>query len=137
MIDSVSRIFCDSSVLARYFTGDDPGRAFAAAELVDSDAELIVSTGVVIELVHVLRTDYGIENPEIASLLARFLSRTNVSLLDADRGAVVAALNWSARRSARRIPDAILAAAAERAGCDFIATFDEAFASPSIPVRLL
>lgn len=137
MIDGVSRIFCDSSVLARYFTGDDPGRALAAAELVDSDAELIVSTGVVIELVHVLRTDYGVENAEIASLLARFLSRTNVSLLDADRGAVVAALNWSSRRSARRIPDAILAAAAERAGCDLIATFDEAFASPSVPVRLL
>ena len=39
--------------------------------------------------------------------------------------------------SERRIPDALLAAAAEGAGCDWIATFDEQFASPSVPSRLI
>jgi predicted nucleic acid-binding protein len=30
-----------------------------------------------------------------------------------------------------------LAAAAEQAGCDWIATFDEAFTSPTVPSRLI
>jgi len=34
-------------------------------------------------------------------------------------------------------PDAILAATAMQASCDWIATFDEAFASPTVPSRLL
>jgi len=43
----------------------------------------------------------------------RLLSRADVELLDADQGATIAAIGWSLRRSARRIPDAIIAAAAE------------------------
>jgi len=49
----------------------------------------------------------------------------------------VEALRWSMDSSARRIPDAILSAAAEHAGCEAIATFDQKFASPTVPVRLL
>ncbi len=131
------RAFCDTSVLLRYFLGDDPARGFAAAALIDGDDELVISTGVALEAVHVMRTRHGIDNPRIASLLVAFLSRANVRLADADQTLVIAALRWSQRGSARRIPDAVLAAAAERARCDFIATFDEAFDSPSVPVRLL
>ena len=39
-----ARVFCDTSVLIRYFAEDDPPRAFAAARLIDSDATLVVST---------------------------------------------------------------------------------------------
>lgn len=131
------RVFCDTSVLLRYFLGDDPARGFAAATLIDGDDELVISTGVVLEAVHVMRTQYGVDNPKIASLLTTFLSRANVRLIDADQTHVVAGLRWSLRASARRIPDVILAAAAERARCELIATFDEAFGSPSVPVRLL
>jgi predicted nucleic acid-binding protein len=131
------RIFCDTSVLVRYFAGDDPARAFAAATLVDGDSTLVVSTGALVELVHVLRTGYGVGNPELGEALVRFLSRANVELVDADEGMTVAAIRWSLRASARRIPDAIIAAAAERARCDIIATFDERMDSPTVPVRLL
>ena len=133
------RLFIDSSVLIRYFAGDDPPRALAAAQLLDASdgPPLVVSTGLVLEVVHVLRTRYGVENPRIAEVLASFLTRENVHVADADRHALVAAIRWSTRASARRIPDAILAAAAEQAGCERIATFDEAFVSPSVPVRLL
>jgi predicted nucleic acid-binding protein len=58
-------------------------------------------------------------------------------LTDADAPLVVEALRWTMDRSARRIPDAILGAAAEHAGCEVIATFDEKLASPSVPVRML
>jgi len=131
------RVFVDTSVLVRYFVGDDPVRGFAAAALIDSDAELIVSTGVLIELTHILRTQHGLTNPTLATGLIAFLSRTNVQLADATPAAVVAGLQWSMRVSARRIPDAILAAAAASTRCEFIASFDEKLSSPSVPVRLL
>ena len=131
------RVFCDSSVLIRYFAEDDPPRAFAAAGLIESDATLVISTSVILEVVHVLRTKHGIGNPRVGEGLIRFLTREQVELVDADRATAVAGLKWTLRNSARRIPDAIMAAAAEHAGCDAIATFDEDFASPSVPVRLL
>lgn len=133
----MARIFCDSSVLLRYFVGDDPARSLAAARLVDGDDTLVVSTAVLLEVVHGLRTHYGIANPDIAQGLIRFLGQPSVELVDADRESTMAALQRTLRSSARRIPDALLAAAADHAGCAWIATFDEAFRSPTVPVRML
>ena len=132
-----SRVFCDTSLLIRYFAEDDIPRALAAATLIDSDVTLVVSTGVVLETIYVLDKSHSISNPELSELLARFLTRANVELADADRDATVAAILSTGRVSARRIPDAILAAAAQHAGCDIIASFDAKFVSPSVPVRLL
>jgi len=129
--------FCDTSVLVRYWTEDDPPRALAAAQFIDSERELVLSTGVLLESIHVLRNSYDIGNPEVGRLLIDFLTRSNVRLVDADKALVVAGLRWSLSASARRIPDALIAAAAERAGCEAIITFDEALSSPSVPVRLL
>jgi len=133
----MARIFIDSSVLIRYLVEDDVPRALAAADLIDGDDGLVISTSVLLEVVHVLRRDRNLGNPEIGQGLIAFLSKENVELIDADRAGTVAALQWSLRVSARRIPDAIIAAAAELAGCDRIATFDEAFVSPTVPVRLI
>lgn len=122
----------------RYWAGDDPPRAVAAAQLIErDDVELVISTAVLIEAVHALRTSHAVPNPAAATLLIDFLTRGNVRLADADAPLVVEALRWTTDRSARRIPDAILGAAAEHAGCDAIATFDEKLAAPSVPVRLL
>lgn len=129
--------FCDTSVLIRYFAEDDILRALAAAELIDSGTDLVLSTGVILETIHVLRTDYGFDNPILGDLLIRFLSRTNVNLIDADKAAVLDALSWTQNSSARRIADALLSTAAEQAEVDFIATFDEKLRSPLIPVRML
>jgi predicted nucleic acid-binding protein len=130
------RVFLDASVLVRYFADDDPARAFAAAALIDSQATLVVSTTSILEVVHVMRGK-GSTNPDLGEALIRFLSRDNVDLVDADRGATISAIGWSLRVSARRIADALVAAAAEHARCDWIATFDERMASPSVPVRTI
>ena len=132
-----ARVFCDTSVLIRYFADDDPPRALAAARLFDSDATLVVSTTALLELVHVLRTTCGVTNPQLGEGLISFLTRDSVELVDADQGATVAAIRWSLRSSARRIPDAIIGAAAEHARCDAIVTFDERMESPTVPIRLL
>ena len=111
--------------------------ALAAADLVDSGTNLVLSTGVILETIHVLRTDYGFDNPILGDLLIRFLSRKNVELIDADKAGVLDALSWTKNSSARRIADALLSTAAELAEVDFIATFDEKLKSPFIPVRML
>ena len=116
------RVFLDTSVLFRYLAEDDPPRAFAAATLIESERTLVVSGVVLLETVHALRTSAARQNPELALGLIAFLSRANVELVDADRGHVVAGLRWTIESSARRIPDAILAATAVQAGCDWIAT---------------
>lgn len=131
------RVFCDSSVLIRYLAEDDPPRAMAAAALIDSDTVVVVSTVVLIEVVHVLRTERALENPELAQGLIRFLNRQNVELTDADRVGVLEALRGTTGVSARRIPDALIASAAARAQCSWIAAFDRDFRSPSVPVRLI
>ena len=133
----MSRVFCDTSVLVRYFAEDDPARALAAAGLIDSDNELVVSTAVLIELVHALRTQHAMMNPQVGTLVVGFLSRSNVELVDADKAGVIAGVFWAQNTSARRLPDAILAAAAARSNSEYIATFDERFGSPTVPVRML
>jgi len=131
------RVFCDTGVLIRYLAEDDVPRSLAALDLIESDAIVVLSTGVLFEAVHTLRTQLGVANPLLGEAMIRFLTRANVELSDADSAAVVAGIEWAMHLSARRIPDALLAAAAEQAGCDWIATFDEAFASPTVPSRLL
>ncbi|MEX2183434.1 MAG: PIN domain-containing protein [Chloroflexota bacterium] len=131
------RVFCDSGVVVRYFVGDDPARSLAAARLIDGEDTVVVSTAVLLETIHVLRREFQVANPELGTGLIRFLSRADVELLDADQESTIAGIGWSLRHSARRIPDAIIAAAAEYARCDIIATFDESFRSPSVPVRMI
>jgi predicted nucleic acid-binding protein len=124
-------------VLLRYLATDDPSRAWAAAGLIDGQRTLVISGVVVMEAVHGLRSIRLVTDADIVSGLIAFLSRRNVGLVDADKAYVVAALQRTLRVSARRIPDAIIAAAADQARCDWIATFDERFGSPRVPSRLL
>lgn len=133
----MARVFVDSSVLVRYFIEDDIPRAIAAGDMIESDHTLVISTSVLLEVVHAVRQERATANPELAEGLIAFLSRSNVLLLDADQATTIAGLQWSLRVSARRIPDAIIAAAADQSACDYIATFDEAFSSPTVPVRLI
>jgi predicted nucleic acid-binding protein len=131
------RVFLDTSVLVRYLSEDDPPRALAAARLIDGESAIVISGVVILEAMHALRTGRGRENPDLAHILIRFITRENVEVVDADKAHLVAALERSLATSARRMPDAILAATAEHAGCDWIATFDEAFTSPTVPSRLI
>ncbi len=129
-------VFCDTSVLIRYFAEDDVPRAAAAAALIDSGSTLMVSTTVILETLHVLRRRYGFDDAMLGELLITFLSRANVELADADKQGVLAAMSTN-QGSTRRIPDAVIVMAAAQAGVDYIATFDEKLRTPLVPVRLL
>ena len=129
-------VFCDTSVLIRYFAEDDIPRAAAAAALIDGDSTLAVSTTVILETLHVLRRRYGFDDELLGHLLSRFLSRTNVDLADADKRGVLSAIATN-QGSARRVPDALIVMAARQARVDYIATFDEKLRTPHVPVRML
>jgi predicted nucleic acid-binding protein len=129
-------VFCDTSVLIRYFAEDDIPRAAAAAALIDSDTTIAVSTTVILEALHVLRRRYGFGDNLLGVLLVAFLSRSNVELADADKAGVLAAIATNTG-SVRRVPDALIVMAARQAGVDYIATFDEKLQSPYLPVRIL
>jgi predicted nucleic acid-binding protein len=131
------RVFLDASVVVRYLAEDDPPRALAAAQLIEGASTLVVSGVVLIETMHSLRTGRGHQNPALGHALIRFLTRENIEVVDADKGHLVAALKRSLAMSARRIGDAVIAATAEHARCAWIATFDEAFTSPTVPARLI
>lgn len=130
-------VFCDTSVLIRYFAEDDLPRAAAVAGLIDSGRDLVLSTGVLLETLHVLRTQHGFTSPLLADLFTTFLSHDRVSVSDADKAGLLGALAWTRGVSARRVADAIIVAAAERAGVEAIVTLDEAMSSPTVPIRLL
>ena len=129
-------VFCDTSVLIRYFAEDDIPRAATAAELIDGDTTLMVSTTVILETLHVLRRTYGFSDALLGELLIAFLTRDNVELADADKGGVLAAISTN-QGSTRRIADAVIAMAAAQAGVDYIATFDAKLRTPLVPVRML
>jgi predicted nucleic acid-binding protein len=131
------RVFLDASVLVRYLSDDDPPRALAAAQLIEGERTLVLSGVVLLETMHALRTGLGHENPALGRALIRFLTRENVQVVDADKAHLVAALVRGLTASARRISDAVIAATAEHAGCAWIATFDEALRSPTVPARLI
>ncbi len=131
------RVFLDASVIVRYLSEDDPPRALAAARLIDGDRILVVSGVVLLETLHALRTGMGHENPALGRAMIRFLTREPVAVVAADKAHLVVALERSLSVSARGISAAGIGATAERAGCTWIATFDEAFNSPTIPSRLI
>jgi predicted nucleic acid-binding protein len=131
------RVFLDASVVVRYLAEDDPPRALAAAQLIEGERTLVVSGVVLLESMHALRAGLGHENPALGRALIRLLTRENVEVADADKAHLVVALERSLAASARRISDAVIAATAEHAGCAWIATFDEAFRSPSVPARTI
>lgn len=133
----IERVFLDASVVVRYLSEDDPPRALAAARLIEGDRTLVISSVVLLETMHALRTGMGHENPALGRALIGLLTRENIEVVDADKAHLVAALERTVVASARRISDAVIAATAEHAGCAWIATFDEAFRSPTVPARLI
>ena len=134
---TAERVFADTSVLIRYFAEDDVPRALAAATLLGSGARIVISTGVILEALYVLRTEYGFQNPKLALLLVKLLTHTHVELADADQFTLAQAIAATRHVSARHIADAILAGAAQSAQCDYIASFDEKMTSSTVAVRLL
>ena len=115
----------DTSVVVRYLVGTPASQARRAAALIDDDAtEIGISTVVLAECAHVLRSQYEVEQRAIIDALIDLIQRENVRLLGGRADLVVELLVRARGLPARPIPDALVVAAALEADALPLATFD-------------
>ena len=115
----------DTSVVVRYLVGTPSTQARRAAALIDDEAtEIGISTVVLAECAHVLRTQYEVEQRAIIDTLIDLIQRENVRLLGGRADLVVELLVRARGLPGRPIPDALVVAAALEADALPLATFD-------------
>ena len=111
----MARGFLDTSVVVRYLTNDPPEMAARAARIIDSEAELVLTDGILGEAAYVLLKRYGVWRVEKdIAIQALQLCRPSGRVSFAD------ALLWSV---ARVTDDTI------------VYSFDKRFPSSDIEVR--
>lgn len=117
-------IALDTNVLARFVVADDPAQSAAATTLIDSLSEAepgYVSREVLIELVWLLGSVYAMPRAAIGGVVDRLL-RSSTLIVEADED-VVQALNIY-QAGPGDFADLMILAAARRAGCETLYTFD-------------
>lgn len=131
-------IALDTSALLRYLTNDRPRSAATVAAAIDGGEPIGISSLVLGEAVHVLRSaPYERRNPDLADALVELLAHENVALTDLDADLASAAIGGVRHVSARHIVDALISAAAQQAGARTLLTNDSEFASTLVPLSQL
>ncbi|NWG12046.1 MAG: PIN domain-containing protein [Acidobacteria bacterium] len=119
------RVFVDANVFLRYFTLDDAGQHERAAALFreasQGAVDLITGPPVLFEVAWTLQAAYGVPRREVLDVLYRILAFPGLALTDAPLAEQALRL---ARDSNRDFADAYIAASAEAAGADAVATFN-------------
>ncbi len=120
-------IYVDTSVVARYLTGDDPERSPAAALVIETDDRRAISVISILEAAHVLRTGYGYERRNIAEALIGLTERRNVVVPEVVKEHVLRWLDEWRDGRAGSIGDALIAASMSAGAAQAIVTFDRGF----------
>jgi predicted nucleic-acid-binding protein len=110
----------DTNVLVRLATRDDPKQVAAAEAFVAPGAW--VSHLVLVEMVWVLNSVYGLEAPALAAAVEILLSHKNLSVQDAE--VVAAALRLYQRKPTVSFSDCLVLEVARRSGHLPLGTFD-------------
>jgi predicted nucleic-acid-binding protein len=115
----------DTNVLVRYLTRDDPAQYAKAAGFIaaatDRGEQFVVNTGVLCELVWVLRTVYGYSREEIAAALDQIFATAQfeVERLDDARQAL-----HDFRSTKADFSDALIGRINRSLGAEHTVTFD-------------
>ena len=121
----VRRAALDTSILVRYLTADDPGRAARVRDLLTRAAhgelDLLVPPVVVAELAWVLESSFRLSRGEIAELLAAVLTTPGLTIPDRP---VVAEAVTTYRDHGVDFSDAWIAAVARAQEYPVVYTFD-------------
>ena len=116
----------DTNVLARFLTGDDAAQAdrvrvlFKEAE--SAKTEFFVPLLVVLELLWVLDSAYGISREEIVDTIREL---TLMPILKFESHEAITEFIQSAAESDFDLPDLLIACSAKNSGCDQTLTFDK------------
>lgn len=127
-------IALDTSVLVRYLTGIPAGSALRARAFIDDADRLGVSTLVLLETAHVLRSRYGVARGDVLEILLDFVALENVDVLGLPKDVSIEALARAREYESAPLADALIAATAEAAGAESIATFDRQMRRHGLPV---
>jgi predicted nucleic acid-binding protein len=125
----------DSSAVLRILLTNDPAKADRVDEALSGSEPVGISTPVLLEVVHVLRSaSYRGRNPAVADAIIDFIGHENVVLTDLNGDLASAAIAAVRHLSPRHIADALISAAARQAGARVLLTADRTFASQLVPV---
>lgn len=114
----------DTKILVRFLVQDDPDQSAKARSLLDRCSVKepgFISREVLIELVWVLERAYGHSAPSISAALIGLLEAEELVLEESDDVATAAVAYGS---GVADFADHMIAAAADRAGCSTLYTFD-------------
>ena len=118
-------IALDANVLVQYLVCDDPEQAEAAREVLESldrESPGFVCREATLELVRTLEEAYACSREEIAELLED-LTATEHLIVEAGQDVAVVAMQYG--EGGADFADRMVLAAAKRAGCRALRTFDE------------
>ena len=119
------RVFVDANVFLRYFTLYDAGQHGRAARLFgeasQGDIDLVTGPPVLFEVAWTLQAAYAIPREKVLDVLSRILALPGLTLTDSQ---LVERAVQLARAANRDFADAYIAASAEAAGVDAVATFN-------------
>lgn len=73
----------DTNILVRYYTADDPVQSPLAARLIEQRAPIFVPKSVVLELVWVLESRYGIKRQRLLEVLRHLAALETAQIEDA------------------------------------------------------
>lgn len=114
----------DTNVLVRYVMQDDPRQSPRATRLIDSlapQAPGYVSLVVLVELVWVLRSNYGLARGQVATVLETLLRSKELLI---ERAETLAQALERFESAGADFADALIERIAAAAGCEATYTFD-------------
>ena len=128
-------ICADTSVVVRYLVGRPESQARRAKSFIDGLDVIAISLVSIVEVAHVLRTQYGVARGDIVEALLDLVRRENVEVLGMEHNEVVEALVRARALPGRPIPDALIAIGARAAGALPLVTFDREMARYGVATR--
>jgi predicted nucleic acid-binding protein len=125
----------DTNVILRYLNQDHASLSQKAAEIIESDLQLLVTSAVLAECVYVLITVYAMPRTVVIDAVARFVQRANVLITHVDKSFAVESLLLCRDSGRVQVVDALLWAEAKTNGILDIYTFDRRFPSEDVTVH--
>jgi predicted nucleic acid-binding protein len=125
--------FVDTSVVARYLTGEPADLAERASRIFDGDETLYLTDVVIIESAYVLTSVYEIPRAAVVDALMELVQKRNIRIFGFDKGTMLAALLLCRPSGRVSFADAMIWAAASTVPSG-VYTFDSRFPSAGIQV---
>lgn len=127
--------FLDTSVVVRYLMNDSAELAQRATQIIDSDADLILTGGILAEIAFVLTKVYSVPRDIVVDDLIALVRRANIRLYGLDKGLVIQGLLLCRPSGRVSFADALLWAEAHGSGIRSVYSFDERFPDGGLTIR--